>query len=160
MIFLKQSTSVTLKVGPFVDDTDGKTPQTGLSISQADVRISKNGGNYIQKNEASSATHDEYGWYDIDLDSTDTDKLGSLKLAVNESGALPVWQDYMIVPSHIYDWMFGNDALYENAAKVLTNKAVQAKTTGEIKYYDDDGQTVILTQTPSETDSEITRTPS
>ena len=46
------------------------------------------------------------------------------------------------------------------AAKMLINKAVQDKQTGEIKYYDDDGQTVVLTHTPEEGESQITRMPS
>ena len=46
------------------------------------------------------------------------------------------------------------------AAKSIVNKAVQNKITGAIDYYDDDGQTIILTQTPTEAESTITRTPS
>ena len=45
MLWLKQSTAVTVKIGPFVDEDDGKTAETGLTVSQADVRLSKNGGN-------------------------------------------------------------------------------------------------------------------
>jgi len=44
--------------------------------------------------------------------------------------------------------------------KILANKAVQNKLTGAIDYYDDDGQTVILTHIPTEDESSITRTPS
>jgi hypothetical protein len=43
--------------------------------------------------------------------------------------------------------------------KILANKAVQNKLTGEIHYYDDDSQTVILTITPGEDESIITRMP-
>ncbi|MFH1716958.1 MAG: hypothetical protein ABIF19_06375 [Planctomycetota bacterium] len=46
------------------------------------------------------------------------------------------------------------------ADKMLANKAVQNKSTGQIKYYDDDGQTVLLTHTPADAASTITRTPS
>jgi len=42
--------------------------------------------------------------------------------------------------------------------KLLANKAVQNKSTGEIKYYDDDGETVLLTHTPTDAESTITRT--
>jgi len=45
------------------------------------------------------------------------------------------------------------------AAKVLLNKAVQNKITGAIDYYDDDGETIILTHTPSDNESTIERTP-
>jgi hypothetical protein len=46
------------------------------------------------------------------------------------------------------------------AAKMLLNKAEQNRLTGEIKYYDDDGATVILTHTPNENESTFTRMPS
>ncbi|MGD2093792.1 MAG: hypothetical protein PVH77_02170 [Phycisphaerales bacterium] len=44
--------------------------------------------------------------------------------------------------------------------KLLANKAVQNKSTGAIQYYDNDGQTVLLTHTPVDEASSITRTPS
>jgi hypothetical protein len=44
--------------------------------------------------------------------------------------------------------------------KLLANKAVQNKSTGEIKYYDNDGQTILLTHTPTDAAATITRTPS
>jgi len=44
------------------------------------------------------------------------------------------------------------------AIKVLKNKAVQDKLTGAIRYYDDDGATIILTHTPDEDDASFTRT--
>ncbi len=55
---------------------------------------------------------------------------------------------------------FAGSSLFQKAAKVLTNKAVQNKNTGAVNYYDDDGQTVILTHTPRDEEETITRTPS
>ena len=55
---------------------------------------------------------------------------------------------------------FGGSLLFEKAAKLLVNKAVQNKVTGVIDYYDDDGETVILTHIPAEGESIITRTSS
>ncbi len=53
----------------------------------------------------------------------------------------------------------GADAeLLTRAAKLLLNKAVQDKLTGAIRYYDDDGETVMLTHTPVEDGSSMTRT--
>lgn len=55
---------------------------------------------------------------------------------------------------------FPGSELFEKSAKVLVNKAVQNKVTGVINYYDDDGETVILTHTPSDDETTLTRTPS
>lgn len=46
------------------------------------------------------------------------------------------------------------------ADKMLANKAIQTRSTGAIDYYDDDGQTVILTHTPADDESVVERTPS
>lgn len=103
MNWLKQSTAVDIGLGPFVDNTDGFTAETALTIAQADVRLKKNAGAWAQKNQASSATHEENGWYEVSLDSTDTNTLGILIVAVNETGALPVWKEFLVVPANVYD---------------------------------------------------------
>jgi len=53
-----------------------------------------------------------------------------------------------------------SDASLGLAAKVLTNKTIQNKTTGVITVYDDDGVTPVLYLTPSDDGSDITLTPS
>jgi hypothetical protein len=55
---------------------------------------------------------------------------------------------------------FAGSSLFEKAAKLLVNKAIQNKVTGTIDYYDDDGETVILTHTPTDGESTLTRAPS
>ena len=101
--WLRQSTAVDIGIGPFVDSTDGVTAETALTLSQADFRLKKNGGAWAQKNQASTATHEENGWYEASLDTTDTNTLGILIVAVNETGALPVWKEYLVVPANVYD---------------------------------------------------------
>ncbi len=105
--WLKQSTATDVELGPFVDDTDGKTAETGLTISQADCQLIKNGGAAAQKNDATSASHLAGGHYKVPLNTTDTNTLGRLRLYVNESGALPVWRDFMVLPANIYDSLVG-----------------------------------------------------
>jgi hypothetical protein len=97
-------------MGPFLDETDGKTAETGLTISQADVRLSKGGGNFAQKNESTSASHDEIGYYIVLLDATDTATVGELLVAVHESGALPVFKTFQVVEEAIYDAIYGGSA--------------------------------------------------
>ena len=123
--WIKQSTAATVKLGPFLDDTDGKTPETGLTISQADIRLSKNGGAFAQSNNAAGATHNENGYYDVPLNTTDANTLGTLRVAVSKSGALPVWQDYMVVPANVWDSMFGASTLNVNVS-TMSSAAVDS----------------------------------
>ncbi len=109
--WLKQSTAVTLKIGPFLDEDDQKTAETGLTITQADVRLSKNGANIAQKAETTACTHDELGIYGCPIDATDTDTLGRLVLWVHESGASPVRHEYTVIPAGIYNSLIAYTAL-------------------------------------------------
>lgn len=102
-----------------MDDTDGATAETGLTISQADVQLSKNGAAFAQKNDSNSATHDANGWYRCALDTTDTNTLGRLIVAVSESGALPVWREFTVLPANVFDSLIGgSDSLQVDAVEV------------------------------------------
>lgn len=127
MNLLKQSTAATIKLGPFVDDTDGKTVEDGLTISQADIRLSKNGGDIAQTNDATGATHDELGYYNVPLDATDTNTLGRLLVAVHESGALPVWQEYLVVTANVYDTLCSTDSFDVNVTSLADDVITAAK---------------------------------
>lgn len=111
MLILKQSTAITLKMGPFLDNTDGDTVEGALAIAQADVRLSKNGGNFAQKNDAGAGVYDEGGWYDIPLNATDTNTLGRLVIYIHEAGALQVWERAMVMPAQEFESLFGTDVL-------------------------------------------------
>lgn len=116
--WLKQSTSVDVGIGPFLDDTDGKTAETALTITQPDIRLKKNGGAWAQKNAAQTLSHEEAGWYEVTLDATDTNTLGTLVVAIHESGALPVWREFMVVPAQVWDSYLGADALQVHAVEI------------------------------------------
>ena len=72
-----------------------------------------------------------------------------------QAGANPADGDTFIAGEDIV-WS-GTGAV--TAEKLLANKAVQNKPSGQIKYYDDDGQTVLLIHTPTDADASITRIP-
>jgi hypothetical protein len=116
--WLRQSTSVDVPIGPFLDSTDAVTAETALTITQPDIRLKKNGGAWAQKNAAQTLSHEENGWYEVTLDATDTNTLGLLQLAVHESGALPVWHEFQVVPANVWDSFFGADLLDVNVSQV------------------------------------------
>lgn len=118
MRYLKQSTSVDVPIGPFLDEVDARTPETALTITQPDIRLKKNGANWAQKNAAQTLSHEENGFYEVTLDATDTGTLGLLRLAVFKSGALPVWEDFMVVTANVYDSLFSTDVLDVSVTQV------------------------------------------
>lgn len=129
MRWLRQSTAATVVIGPMLDDTDGKTAETALTISQADIRLSKDGGAFAQTNNAAGATHMEAGYYSVPLNTTDTNTLGRLRVAVSESGALPTWDDFMVLPAVVYDALVaGSDNLQVDAVQVEGGDATDAIT--------------------------------
>lgn len=116
---LKQSTAFTFRIGPFLDSTDGVTAETGLSIAQADIQISKNGGAFAQTSASPTTTHDADGWYQCPLTSTDTNTLGPLTVQIVMTGALPVWEHFMVVPANVYDSLVaGSDTLQADVTQI------------------------------------------
>lgn len=110
MQFLKQSTAVDVLIGPFVDLTDGATAETGESPT---VKLSKNGQTLAAKNDATTPVHDADGYYNCELDATDTNTLGTMVLTVAASAnALPVRHEFMVVVANTYDSLVsGSDTL-------------------------------------------------
>lgn len=151
-MWLKQSTAVEIALGPFVDSTDGFTAETALTITQAEVRLKKTSGDWAQKNEATSLVHEENGYYRCLLDATDTNTLGILEVAVNETGALPVWKSFEVVAANIFDSLIGGGDILDVSA---TQLAGVAQSLTDLKDFADDGydpatnkvQGVVLTDT-------------
>jgi hypothetical protein len=109
MIYLKQSTaSQEVPLGHFVDDSDGKTAETGLTISNTDIKIWKTGATSLADKNSGGATHMAGGVYYAVLDATDTNTLGPLTIFVHESGALPVKVDCCVLAANVYDSLIGN----------------------------------------------------
>lgn len=105
---LRQSTTTTIQLGPFVDSGDGNTAEIGLTITQSDVLLSKNGAAFAQKNDANAATHDTVGWYRCQINATDTGTLGRLTVTVRESGALVFFKDFSVVTQDYWDMKYLN----------------------------------------------------
>ena len=107
--WVKQSTSITVKMGPFVDKADAVTPKTALTPT---VKVSKNGGVLAARNSATAITHDADGYYAVELNGTDTNTLGSLQaVATDSSNHLPVYHELVVLPANVWDSLIGNTDL-------------------------------------------------
>jgi hypothetical protein len=98
---LKQSTAKTIKV--LMQSSTDASRQTGLSVAQADIRLSKDGADFAQTSNAAGGTHNENGYYSIPLSTTDTNTLGTLIVDVVKSGSLPTPMTFEVVTAAIYD---------------------------------------------------------
>ena len=129
---LRQSTATTHRMGPFLDDDDGVTPMTGLTIAQADIQISKAGGAFAQTSEASPTTaYDKHGFYQVPLTATDTSTAGPLRVEITKNGALPVWEDFVVLAQAVYDALVaGTDNLDVDLVNAPNATAVAAIQSG------------------------------
>ena len=108
MFILKQATAVDVSIGPFVDSGDGWTPESGLSPA---VKLSKNGEALGAKSDVTTPVYDADGFYNCELDATDTGTVGTLRLSVVGSAtSLPVFHDYQVVEEAIYDAYYAASA--------------------------------------------------
>jgi len=129
--YLKQSTIATVVLGPFVDATDGSTPETGLG--SLTVRLSKNAAAFGARNDATATANmtgtGNEGYYTCVFNTTDTNTLGQLAVVVNASGALPVRQDYLIVTNDEWDRMHATTGSITTLGIVARNTAQAATST-------------------------------
>jgi hypothetical protein len=124
--WLKKSTAgQVIPFGPFLDKTDGVTLEvavgiiTSLDHAVTGIFLSKNGGAGAVRHAAVTATtYDSHGMFLVTLDATDTNTLGRLRVFHSEPATyLEVWQDFMVVPTNVWDSMFGADKLDVNVAE-------------------------------------------
>jgi hypothetical protein len=117
---LRQSTAVTVKLGPFMDNTGELL--ASLTIAQPNILLSKNGGAFAQSHNAAGAAYDAHGYYSIPLDAVDTAALGLLRVMIDKSdgNALAVHRDFAVLAANVYDALVG-----EPSAAVLATNAAQ-----------------------------------
>lgn len=108
--FLKQSTaSQSRSIGPFLDDTDFKTAETGLTIANTDIKLMINGAASADKNSG-GGTHRANGVYGVTFDATDTATVGEIFVSVVVAGALPVFATFVVLEEAVYDALFAASA--------------------------------------------------
>jgi hypothetical protein len=129
--YLKQNTATRVTVGPFIDKTDGFTPEVALTATNEhitfvvddggvptlviDTTATASGGD----NDLVHITNDNAGYYDLELTAAQTNYLGRAVLSVNYlTDHLPVFHEFQIVPANVYDSMFSTDKLEVDLAQI------------------------------------------
>jgi hypothetical protein len=122
MYELKTNTAVRIAVGPLVDPGDGKTAETGLTVTDLAVEIFqiKNDGSAVVRaafsptasggnNDMVHVTDDTTGMYDLELTAAQLNFLGNARIAFYDvDGFLVHWIDLQIVSAGYFDWKYGS----------------------------------------------------
>ena len=143
-MFLKQSTSAVVLVGPVLD-------ASGVAVTTAvigDFTLTKNGTSAVMAGNTISHSHN--GHYAITLTSGNTDTIGRLAISVNNtSQAMPVFRWDICQPT-VYDALFAN-AVNTTGGLAVATAAISALA-GTVSTYaggDTAGTTTLLTRLPS-----------
>lgn len=125
-MFLQQSAALTIIIGPFLDDTDGKTAETGLTVTSIDVDLYKGATKSDLTITASGGNNDmahvANGYYSLELTTGNTDTAGQLMVTANISGALPVWRTFTVLPAQVFNSLVaGSDALQVHTSEITSN---------------------------------------
>lgn len=107
----RATASQEIPLGPFVDSTDGNTPETGLTIVNTDIKLWKSGATTLANKNSGGATHIANGVYYAVFDATDSDTIGPMKIFIHPTGSLPIWIECRVLHESIYDQLYGSTAL-------------------------------------------------
>lgn len=109
------SPAYTVQFGPFVDAGDGVTLEVGLAAAMnqelGGIRVSKAGGVFVDRNNATIPAYDAMGFYQVALSTADTETLGILRLVFVNVACRPLAQDFMVLPN-IYRPMQSSGGVY------------------------------------------------
>src|SRR5688572_13415554 len=114
MQILKQSTSVVVRIGPAVEVANGYVPVTTLTLSGADEAeaLRAAGAATLSISGATfAAVTGADGWYDLTLDTTATNTVGTLDIVINDDSLiLPISARFQVVEEAVYDQFFAASA--------------------------------------------------
>lgn len=144
MRFLKTNTAVRLTVGPFLDKTDGVTPETALTVTSCKLTLMVDDGNVPTlvldtaptasggANDMVHVTGDDAGFYDLELAAGNVNYLGRAMLAITDAAThCPVFHEFMILPANVYDSLvLGTDTLQADVTQWLGTAAATPTVAG------------------------------
>ena len=163
----------TVNISFTTNDRDGAAAAPSSAFEEADFKIYKNNSATEKPTMTQAAGITVTSPFDsitglhlLTIDTSDDDDAGfwaagnDYTVILSPDETVDSQSVVAVLAQFSIENRFGSGTLMKKAARMLVNKAVQTKATGAIVYYDDDGVTPILTHTPTDGSSEITRTPS
>ncbi len=120
MRFLKTNTATRVTVGPFLDKTDGITPEVAITVTSCKLTLVVDTGGVPTlvldtaptasggANDMVHVTNDDAGFYDLELAAADVNYVGRAMLAITDVAThCPVFHEFMILSAQAFDAMCG-----------------------------------------------------
>lgn len=123
MRFLRQSTAIDVVVGPLVDETDGVTPVTSVTLGNVTAAVIKGDartGLTLAASGNNHFTHIADGYWELNLTTTDSNTTGIFRVTLrDDDGFLPVWEDFMVLSQQVFDSLVtGSNKLEVDAVEI------------------------------------------
>lgn len=130
---LRQNTATTITVGPFLDFSDGVTPEVALTVTNShmtfmvdnltsgagsptkviDAAPTASGGS----NDLVHVSGDDEGYYTLELTAGNTNYVGGALLCITDPDVhAPVFHEFNILPADVFDAKYGGQ--YATAADI------------------------------------------
>src|SRR5687768_1033516 len=101
-VLLSEATAARRRIPLYlVDDTDGKTPETGVTFSAGEIKVSKNGG--ADGNHGGTVSEIALGRYYYEATAAEFDTLGFLSLSFTKTGIRTFQAAVQVVAFTPYD---------------------------------------------------------
>lgn len=138
MQYLRKNTAVRICVGPFLDVTDGFTPELSLTTTNCHITMildddDGTAANLIIDADATASggdndmvhiTDDNAGFYDLELTAAQTNYNGRVRLAITDTANhRPVVHEFAILPATTYDALITNAAGAANGLLIAGSNA-------------------------------------
>jgi hypothetical protein len=140
--YLKQNTDQYVSVGPVLDKTAGFGNEDALTVTSFS-------GVIVISTHAAASTHTAFtpsataandwgmvaighgGMYDLKVPDSEINFVGSCKIAIwYDAEALPIWEEFMVVPANVWDSLMGTDKLYVDTKEVNSTALTGNGTSG------------------------------
>lgn len=145
MRYLRTNTAIRLTVGPFLDKTDGITPEVAITVTSDKLTLVVDDGNVPTlvldvaptasggANDMVHITGDDSGYYDLELAAANVNYVGRALLSLNDVAThCPVFHEFMILPAVIYDSLVLGTDLFDVSATQILGTAVSTPATAGV----------------------------
>ncbi len=149
MRFLKTNTATRVTVGPFLDKTDGVTPEVALTVTSCKLTLMVDDGGVptlvldaaptasAGANDMVHVTGDDAGFYDLELAAANVNYVGRAMLALTDAAThCPVFHEFMILPANIYDSLVGGTDLVDVSVTQWLGTAAATPTVAGVPEVD------------------------